>query len=350
MLENNINTNSAVMQSKVNRIVWFDFAKLVAIYLVLFGHSLQYLQPNIDPHNNYMWMFIYSFHMPLFMLISGYFSYNILQVDFHVLFKKKAIQLIVPCVIWGAIWYLLKIFLTYNGVECIQDNLLQDIKWLTFDVLWFLKSLFLCVLLCFVFRQSIWLLVLSVILAQVMPFKMPSMYPCFLIGLLCHHIRFFDKIDLKYMMLLIVLFAVLYYFFKPRHMQTSLRSTANGILSGDFMPFLLELWRRLYCLLTGIMGSLAVISLCKMSAQFLNNSSIWRIISEYGSQTQAVYILHGPIMVYGIAYFVSLDSLDINLFNIIVCPMIAIVLLLFCLFLINQFSPKLRKILFGSSN
>lgn len=350
MLDINKKNNRVDIYTKRNRIAWLDIAKLVAIYFVIYGHTLQYLQKGIDPHYNYMWMFVYSFHMPLFMLISGYFSYSVLREDFLTLFKKKTMQLIVPCVLWGCIWYVLKILFVYNGMIDIVNHMSPDIEWLIMDILWFLKSLFICILLCYIFKRNIWLLILSLMLSQIMPYKLPLMYPCFLVGLLCRRRDFFTILNNKWTVIIVVLFVVLYIFFEQRHMQTNLRETAKGLLLGEYKLFLIELWNRIYCLIVGIAGSLSVVSLCKSISQVIMKNNFANRITEFGSQTQAVYILHGPIMVYGIAYFINLNSVDINWYNNFICPVIALMLLILCLFLINLCTPNVRKVLFGSRN
>ena len=344
--------NSEMINAQKNnkRIAWLDFAKLMAIYLVLYGHTLQYLKTDIDPHYNYMWLFIYSFHMPLFMLISGYFSYGILHDKFSTLIKKKTLQLIVPCLIWGGFWYFLKFVLVYNDVADAIINVLQDLNWITMDVLWFLKSLFLCMLLCYIFKSNIWFILLSILLSQIMPFKLPLMYPCFLFGVFCREKHVFDKINVKWSVVLVLLFVVMYSFFKPQHMLTNLRATAIGALSGDYLPFLIECKNRFFCLLIGIIGSLALISVCKSLNRLLEKSYYGDKLSKFGSQTQAVYILHGPIMVYGLAALINLNSMNVDFFNIVVCSAITLALLALCLYFINSCPPKVREILFGSRN
>ena len=49
----------------------WDFLRGIAIFLVLLGHSIQWMDP--DWQHNPLFEGIYSFHMPLFMFISGYF-------------------------------------------------------------------------------------------------------------------------------------------------------------------------------------------------------------------------------------------------------------------------------------
>lgn len=58
-----------------NRIEWIDCAKGLAIILVVFGHALTYFSPDFE---NIIHM-IYSFHLPLFFVLTGYvsaYSYN----------------------------------------------------------------------------------------------------------------------------------------------------------------------------------------------------------------------------------------------------------------------------------
>lgn len=53
----------------------FDFIKGVLIILVVLGHVIQGLYgiDNPDVWENLLFTIIYTFHMPLFIFISGYF-------------------------------------------------------------------------------------------------------------------------------------------------------------------------------------------------------------------------------------------------------------------------------------
>lgn len=59
-----------------NRNLFIDALRGISIFLVLWGHSIQYFSAGeINYFNNFVFRFIYSFHMPLFFLISGYVFY-----------------------------------------------------------------------------------------------------------------------------------------------------------------------------------------------------------------------------------------------------------------------------------
>lgn len=80
------------------RIEYIDALKGLAIFFVLWGHSLQYLKNEADFFHNPIFEFIYSFHMPLFFMISGFFFNSSLKLNFKEFIYKKTIQLLLPCI------------------------------------------------------------------------------------------------------------------------------------------------------------------------------------------------------------------------------------------------------------
>lgn len=54
-------------------IVWLDFARVIGIGLVVFGHALQRFPEFEDSEGlKQVYGYIYLFHMPLFFVISGF--------------------------------------------------------------------------------------------------------------------------------------------------------------------------------------------------------------------------------------------------------------------------------------
>lgn len=63
------------INSEKQRDYFFDNIKGFLIILVVFGHAIQYLAfKRNSPALLGLFMLIYSFHMPLFIFISGFFS------------------------------------------------------------------------------------------------------------------------------------------------------------------------------------------------------------------------------------------------------------------------------------
>lgn len=110
---------------------YFDNAKFILIFFVVFGHLLRsYIEDNVAVYTIYK--VIYTFHMPAFILISGYFAKGFNKKGY---LPKIAKKLILPYFIFQLIYSVFYYFL-YNK-EVFQMDLLLP-QW----SLWFLISLF----------------------------------------------------------------------------------------------------------------------------------------------------------------------------------------------------------------
>ena len=89
-----------MMEQQKKRILWIDSLKVFAILLMVWGHVLprlgQYAPLSMAERFNGINGVIYSFHMPLFMILSGYVSSKLIRRQGDVLRKFR--QLIVPCI------------------------------------------------------------------------------------------------------------------------------------------------------------------------------------------------------------------------------------------------------------
>ncbi len=185
------------------RIVTFDVLKCLAIYLVIWGHCIGSLA-NAGDGSDLVYRIIYSFHMPLFMMMSGYFATSSMESAPWAFLKKKFMQLIFPCILWGALcWVFLESIHSfhYGNPEFSDFGLLSDFYWLS--DFWFLKSCFICYCLAYIgshigLRRPYWM-ILTIMISQVItPFFVSFMYPCFIIGMeLKYNKLLFTKV-LKY--------------------------------------------------------------------------------------------------------------------------------------------------------
>lgn len=84
---------------------YFDFIKGIGIFFVLWGHCIQYGMVKAgDFFENPLFKVIYSFHMPLLMLISGYlFFYSSRRRTLKHLLVSKLKSLGYPLLLWGCI-------------------------------------------------------------------------------------------------------------------------------------------------------------------------------------------------------------------------------------------------------
>ena len=85
---------------KRNKII--DITRGYAMLLVVLGHAIQYAAPE-TMDENIIFRLIYSFHMSLFMFISGLaVSYSKTEINYDWL-RKRFFNLIIPFFTWGII-------------------------------------------------------------------------------------------------------------------------------------------------------------------------------------------------------------------------------------------------------
>lgn len=88
------------METK-QRLLWADSLKGWLMLLVIFGHAIQSVMQSgcFDDH---VWNLIYSFHMPAFMAVSGWFAWRPgRRAPFGSVLQRRFWQLLVPYVAWS---------------------------------------------------------------------------------------------------------------------------------------------------------------------------------------------------------------------------------------------------------
>ena len=130
---------------------WIDFEKGIAIYSVVLGHSIQYIYcHNESMEDNCVFLFIYSFHMALFAMISGYLLYySARRYSLIEGVVRKVETILVPCLVWGGIEYfytLLRGWNCFSIYNCILFLLNHN---------WFLWSVFYCSIIIFLLNYLI---------------------------------------------------------------------------------------------------------------------------------------------------------------------------------------------------
>ena len=108
------------------RLEWIDFARGITIILMVLGHTTI---------PNYISKYIWSFHMPLFFVVSGMMYNPIKYESFGVLLKKKIKKLVIPYFFFSAI-----VFCAYYGTPYWNTSELY-LGWKGY-ALWFIPVLF----------------------------------------------------------------------------------------------------------------------------------------------------------------------------------------------------------------
>lgn len=175
---------------------FIDIVKSLGIILVVIGHCIQYGSGELYfkkelYFDNALFKYIYSFHMPLFMLISGYlFGYN--KNMGLSLIKKKALQMVIPIFVWSILPLVASIYGSFN--EGLGFLVIIK-KYISISVhnLWFLWAVFLLsciVVVIHTFYQDntmlymiLWILS-NFISDELNVFLYTYMYPFFVLGYL----------------------------------------------------------------------------------------------------------------------------------------------------------------------
>ena len=121
------------------RIVYFDMAKGVGIFLVVLGHIEQAPKP--------LCIWIQSFHMPLFFILSGMLIHykGEAALPFSTLLFNKFQHIIVPYISFSFLYFLIDcvriLFFSFTWKDLIK-NVFLSISFYGKSVLWFLPGLF----------------------------------------------------------------------------------------------------------------------------------------------------------------------------------------------------------------
>ena len=111
---------------------YIDVVKALTIYLVVLGHVIQFWQYQDCWWTDRVFLLIYSFHMPLFMMVSGLVVGMYRKTTPYLLFiRKRFVQLIVPYLSWAFIDVLRK-----DNFDCCMIFTYPN------NFLWFLWALF----------------------------------------------------------------------------------------------------------------------------------------------------------------------------------------------------------------
>jgi fucose 4-O-acetylase-like acetyltransferase len=132
---------------------WLDNAKMALVTLVVVGHAWTLLPD--DAVNRHLYDFLYSWHIPAFVLVTGYLSRGFEWTGVRLWQLVRTVA--VPYVLFECAFALFRV---YVGGEKLED-LFLDPHW----PLWYLPALFLWRLVTPIFRDLPGGLVLAVVLS-----------------------------------------------------------------------------------------------------------------------------------------------------------------------------------------
>ena len=270
---------------------YLDFVKGIAVFLVVYGHCIQYFSICGDFFENIIFKYIYSFHMPLFMFISGYLFFR--TVSRHTLrdtLMRKWRGILVPAIVWGGLYYIVEIAIKYIQGERTEVNISGLLH--SVSGYWFIWSVFSCVIVMAVVyyvvpKRMMWLGVI-VGLAGIICF--PNMwmnvfmYPYFVIGFCCKedgYVKLIEKKSRIWSICFGIVHLLFLYFFEKKHY---IYTSGINPFTSEFGP-MEQINIDAYRWITGMVGVLAVLSVLKKIYDDRSNSRIIKYMSQLGEHS-----------------------------------------------------------------
>lgn len=274
-----------------------DYAKAIGIALVVLGHVLEY-----SGATGAVYKLIYSFHMPLFFVISGIAMSYKTQANRRAEIGKAVKGLLLPYVVWSLLY--LTALSVIGGVQ-MKERIYAFLSLRGLPPLWFLADLFLAKVLLIAVGERL----------QNRRFRIAALLASVALTLLLYPIM--SRINDKGMLLLYPAQAVYRVFptisfllagysigtneklFDERKVSVSAASICIFVLlqavsEGTVNMHQCSLGNPLIFLLTGTSGAVAVIFFCKL----LPKTLVW--LSKIGRRSLDIMLLHywRPIPLY----------------------------------------------------
>lgn len=309
----------------------FDALKAFAIYLVLWGHIIQYCGVK-ELQQDVVGQIIYSFHMPLFMMVAGLFSVKSMSMKFVYLLKKKGKQLLLPiiggCLMLMPITYFLSYFI---GFGCLITHY------------WFLKSLFCCYII-------LWLgLHISALVLK----SKPDTYIVYMGGGIGLIISVF--VDVYNVDIMFPSFLLGYYL---SHYKSKILHRSTSLICISLFTYFVTLYLY-HNVLTGAVASLCRVIMGLSGALFWfmlfvmvvrrsdTHNKITSFIGYVGRNTLGIYIIQTILLETIIAHYWAFDITNTLLFSLFIAPLMSAVLVCIIMLIINILErTRLTAILF----
>lgn len=277
-----------------DRELWVDYTKMFACILVVVGHLLQGLnKANIQWNAslyNYINTFIYIFHMPLFMCLSGYLYKKYTKInswkEYFKFIKKKLINLGIPYLFF----YLAYVFInmlfssSVNSQKGIAD--IMNIFTNPMPPFWFLYALFFIFLVVPILEKILKnnrsiIFIFSILLHIFNIFIKTNIYAIdivaeyliyfYLGSILAYKIKEKTKNEniILYLLIFIVLASIYCFIIEKQILNTEIMQMFKIILA--------------------ILGTIETIQIFKYLTDRIKNNKILNIISK---NTMPIYLMH----------------------------------------------------------
>lgn len=321
-----------------------DLLKGIAIFLVVYSHAIQYFSGEeylIKKcfFDNMVFKVIYSFHMPLFMLISGYlfFNYNDKKIDI----KKQLKTLIIPIFSWQFLYSLIY-FIN-------KEKNISYFKFLSSSIiygLWFLWAIF--YISCFIIfleyfvknkKLKILIHILNFFILMLIPDYFGSslykfMYPFFIIGYYNKNLEKLKTIqnNTKQYKVIQLVMLLIYLILLVKYESNFYIYTSGYYIFNKEIFYFNQIYINIYRFIIGLIGSLLIIFFVNLFNSVKNKNNL-KLLEILGKNSLGIYILTG----YGFEFISKkIESSGLNYFYDFLVSCILIIISLIIIKLIKK--------------
>ena len=332
-----------IKTSPTGRDPYWDIVKGLLIFLVVFGHSIQYVKYGYFSGgclSHPLFIAIYLFHMPLFALVSGYFSVGSISRRGARQMIRSATHLLIPCLTMVIVANSREIYLFVKGASTLHLSFAGPFCSLWFLICMFECCVFMCILLC---RTSWWWrlfwCVFPIALAVCFPVVPQAgyfvfLYPFYLVGAYLYGSGCNVK-NVWVFILSAVLFAGVYIIFKPSYF---VYCSPLDFDHHDWASWLVATIR----FVGGISGCLGFLYLIRQ----LRFQGRVKVIQDIGKYTLAIYVLQSIFFRY--VWITHFQTVHLNLPLSFAFAVLLLLLLYACTLLINK-SRVLKFFILGET-
>ncbi|RGY00741.1 hypothetical protein DXA57_09750 [Blautia sp. OF03-15BH] len=273
-----------------------------AILLVLWGHCLQGC--NIDSFNifqNWMFKIIYSFHMPLFMLISGYLFWKSRNKKLKDIFIRRIVTIGIPFLVWNTLLYFRKVVILHEELSIMKY--LQSIRY----GIWFLQSIFIITIevaiiikiaeringKVLVFRNFFLICVAlgNLFIDGIIGVHTANLFVPFVVGYLYAERKFDGKREINLNKLFLVcsgiVYIILFLFYKEWSFDYI--SGVNPMTS-EYKPYI-QMEINIYRWIIGIVGSIVFTEIMQLLYVKYMNLRFVKFVNRIGKDTLQIYVM-----------------------------------------------------------
>lgn len=321
---------------------YWDTVKALLIFLVIFGHMIQFFMYHGETADDFwtdpVFKGIYLFHMPLFMMVSGYFAARSVKKYTWNAIPRYLQRLALPCLGMGCLSYIIS---AIQGAPSVSALLKGG------AALWFLIVVFECLVWYLIMQQyKTWwyklvILIIPILIAIYIrsypglslcwpnAHQFTYLWPMFVLGTVLSSFNFtHSKINIKWIVF-IPLFLPMYFIFQPTWYVYRLS------LGFDINSILINLFRTL----TAIIGCGAFLWIAKYLYPVISK---YTITKNMGQATMAVYVLQT-------LFFekIHCDFLKTSHYGYALLQSILLLLLLYFIYLVTRRIPLVSLLMYG---